>query len=158
MEGPEGLTAGLDSAGPSNSEGPDCLHRSGPGLWHRRPGHGQDRAGCLLSIEPVRLAVRVASCPVGPIHLEDLSSGALEEAGERRSIEPGAFDADCSHLPEGSQPGPQLTVPARGRGEAAVAKQLSVAVDHSGVMRVLVGVDPTNDVNRRLCHAWSAPR
>jgi hypothetical protein len=118
---------------------------------------GQDRAGDLLGVKPVRFAVTVASGTVGRVDLSDLLPGGCEEAGQRRAEVPRALDTDSPDLAVRADPGQQDRIAALAGAKLPVPEQPAMAIDHCCVMRVLVGIDTADDNSRCTRHGGSAP-
>jgi hypothetical protein len=113
----------------------------------RRNGAAAGKGGmrCVLGIKVVVLAAPAAILRVGRGDLEHFDAGALQVAEQPGAVGPCRLDADALEHPEGAHPGEHLLVAVPGRWEASARQHPVLLVDNGSDMKVLVGVDPTDD-------------
>ncbi len=91
-------------------ERPDGLHVAVPGLTRTLCSPRQRSTGGLDRVGGIRLA-RVPPClAVRAVDLDDVDSGATQEAGQASTVGAGALHADAGDRSERGQPAHELVV------------------------------------------------
>ena len=76
---------------------PDRLDDAVAGLGHHGGVPGQDGAGGGFGVDGVTLAAGPAQLPVGPVHLDHLDTGVLQDPLQAQPVGAGALDTDHGH-------------------------------------------------------------